>query len=157
MRGPTGNELKREIRTACPELKHRDLSVKNDGSYNIELKAFFPLSRVKAVAEKNESIDRCQYSGEILSGGNTFVFVGYVYKIEVPQTAMDAVEKLLPRFNGESWKSDNLGGGTASKNYHLSNALKEEGGFFAEWTKDDIIKGLHAMRSCEKLQDWYKF
>ena len=32
---------------------------------------------VEEIAEKFESIDRCNYSGEILCGGNTFVFVEY--------------------------------------------------------------------------------
>lgn len=37
---------------------------------------------VEAIAKQYESIDRCDYSGEILSGGNTFVFVKYDWEVE---------------------------------------------------------------------------
>ena len=36
-----------------------------------------PLSAVEAIAEPHEHIDRCAYSGEILSGGNRYVSVDY--------------------------------------------------------------------------------
>lgn len=39
--------------------------------------AAVPLSTVKAVAEAHESISRCEITGDILSGGNRFVHVGY--------------------------------------------------------------------------------
>lgn len=38
-----------------------------------------PLSAVKAIANKAERIDRCPYSGDILSGGNRYVHVSYDY------------------------------------------------------------------------------
>jgi hypothetical protein len=40
------------------------------------------LPLVKAIATPHESIDRCAYSGEILSGGNRYVHVSYTREAE---------------------------------------------------------------------------
>ena len=37
---------------------------------------------VSAIAKKHEQYETCQYSGEILAGGNTFVFVQYAFETE---------------------------------------------------------------------------
>jgi hypothetical protein len=59
-----------------------------------------PLPAVKAVAEGSESIRRCEFSGEILSGGNRYVSVRYSHEaqatigacyVEAVQRAIDAV------------------------------------------------------------------
>lgn len=170
MSHPTGNELKKEIRTANPALKHLDLSVKyGHSSYDIDLKVFYPLSKVKAVAMKEESYQRCEGSGEILQGGNTFVSVSYMtwkmpqdesFQVPVPQEAMDAVGKALELFEHESWKNESSGNGGNSKNYHLSQRIfkERENTFFADWTEDDIKSGLHTMRNVyPRLQNWFNY
>lgn len=40
------------------------------------------LKKVEEFAKGNEDIDRCQASGEILSGGNTFMFVRVTEEVE---------------------------------------------------------------------------
>lgn len=40
-----------------------------------------PKAAVEAIANEHEKIDRCQYSGEILSGGNRYVFVEYDWRV----------------------------------------------------------------------------
>ena len=37
----------------------------------------FPISTVEAIANEYRSVDYCQYSGEILAGGNTYISVNY--------------------------------------------------------------------------------
>ena len=57
----------------------RQVSVRSPhGSLYITIKdAAVPKSVVERIAQQFETIHRCDYSGEILSGGNTFVFVDY--------------------------------------------------------------------------------
>jgi hypothetical protein len=75
------NEAK-EIRV---ELKNklgynsRQVSVRTDGCairVNVKDKSI-DLKPIKEIARKYEDISRCEYTHEILSGGNTFVFVNY--------------------------------------------------------------------------------
>ena len=162
----SGNELKKEIREANPELKHRDLSVKyNVYSYRVQVKKFVPLSKIEEVAKKEESYQKCEASGEILQGGNTFVFVDYMswkmpqdepFQVEIPQEAIEAVEAVLPNFEHGSWKNEH--GGSSKKSYHLSQAIKEKGGYFSEWTQEDISAGLSEMRKVyPRLQEWFNY
>lgn len=55
----------------------RQISVTGDhNSVDVRIKAEgFNFDKVSKIAHKVESIDRCAYSGEILSGGNTYVSV----------------------------------------------------------------------------------
>jgi hypothetical protein len=61
----------------------RDVSVKSDlysmgSSIHITIKnPAVPASVVKSIAQGHESISRDAYTGEILSGGNRYVFVNY--------------------------------------------------------------------------------
>lgn len=79
MQFPTGHQLKKEIISNIPELGYRNLSVKYDGSYQIYLKKLIPLSRIKKVTQKYVCEDRCSFTGELLFGGNTFVFFRIFY------------------------------------------------------------------------------
>lgn len=68
-------------------LTNRDVSVKADSatSVNINIKSLKALPHMKAIEEKgksHETIYRDHASGEILSGGNTFVFVGLDWNFE---------------------------------------------------------------------------
>ncbi len=52
---------------------------------------------VKALADGAEKIDRCEFSGEILSGGNTYVHLNFDSKVEdeVAARVKDATEAAL--------------------------------------------------------------
>lgn len=54
------------------------------------------LEVVKSIAMEYQKIDRCEYSGDILSGGNLFVFVDYDYQVEAATRKSD---KFLQLFN----------------------------------------------------------
>ena len=75
------NEAK-QIREALKAagIKARSVSVRARHGITVDVRIKDPgvsLRKVEAIAKGYESISRCEYSGEILSGGNTFVSVGY--------------------------------------------------------------------------------
>lgn len=49
-----------------------DITIKN---------AAIPMTTIEGVAKKYEKIDRCQYSGEILAGCNTYIFISHDYDV----------------------------------------------------------------------------
>lgn len=152
MNRPNGNQLKKEIRSKMPELNHRDISIKYDGSYRIKIKKFVPLSKVKKVAEVYESYRTCQATGEILSGGNTFVFVDYSYKnIEVPEEIIQEIKEILLSYLGDSWKC----GDYRSRSYHITRAIQEKCKTFNSWSVDDVRDVLSVLEdNCPELYDW---
>jgi len=67
-------ELKKEL-----GLTSKDVSVKSD-LYAVWVRIKnedIEIEDVKNIAKKYESIDRCERTGEILQGGNSYVFVQY--------------------------------------------------------------------------------
>lgn len=60
------------------------ISVRNPrGAFNVTIKdKAIPLDAIEEIARSFESVSRCHVSGEILSGGNTFVFVQYADTVE---------------------------------------------------------------------------
>ena len=158
-RYPTGNELKKEIRKAVPALGHRDLSVKYSGSYDVNVKKVVPLSKVEAVAGQCESYSRCEASGEILSGGNTFVFVKYCrwdtnkdepFTIEVPEEFVNAALTTINNHNlGESFDA-------AARFRFLSEYVKKENvELFEEYNESDVraVLGL-VQESSDEVSSW---
>jgi hypothetical protein len=57
--------------------------------------AAVPLSAIKAIADQFSSVRRCEKSGEILCGGNTFVDVQYTPELVEPAAAA-VVALLMP-------------------------------------------------------------
>lgn len=53
------------------------------------------LEVVRSIAMDYQKIDRCQYSGEILSGANLFVFVDYDWQVEAATRKSDKFLQLL--------------------------------------------------------------
>jgi len=100
----TPAEAAKEIRTALKKAKgitSRQVSVRSE-SYSmgssIRLTIKDPsISKewVEEIAKEQQSISRCEYSGDILSGGNRFVFVDYSREAEEALAAphLEAVRK----------------------------------------------------------------
>jgi hypothetical protein len=78
-------------------INNRRVSVKNDGgSLSIKIKDLsICADMVRDIAEKFERVRYCEGSGEILSGGNFFVFVTYDYKAESAVEATPEYQELL--------------------------------------------------------------
>ena len=79
-------ERTKEIRTKLKEahgITSRQVSVRirHGSSINIDINdPSVDIKEVENIAKGYESVDRCEFSGEILAGGNTFVFVDYTAK-----------------------------------------------------------------------------
>lgn len=79
------NALKSEL-----GLNSKAVSVRQDRGRSVYVTIKVPgvsLQRVTAIAERSESISRCAHSGDILGGGNTFVFVNYASGLFAAQRA----------------------------------------------------------------------
>ena len=73
----TAKDLRKQLKDELG-LNSRQVSVRSDScSIHVTIKVPAPKSPIEAIAKTAESIDRCEYSGEILSGGNTYVSVTY--------------------------------------------------------------------------------
>ncbi len=76
-------------------IKRLDVSIRGDrNSIRCEIKsASVSYAVVKAAAYKHESIDRCERTGEILCGGNTYV--GVYYSSEVVSSVAKQILPML--------------------------------------------------------------
>ena len=75
-----GRDLKKKIVKAMG-IKASDISVRIEKysmgeSFHITVKTIISMEKVEQVAKGNEKVDR-DADGDILAGGNTFIFVGY--------------------------------------------------------------------------------
>ena len=87
-------EIRKELKAIG--ITSRQVSVRSDSSVNISIKDLaISIEKVKEIAMKYESVSRCHMSGEILSGGNTFVFVDYSWKAEEAAKETEEYKKLL--------------------------------------------------------------
>lgn len=86
----------------------RDVSVRaknfaGGSSVHIQVKnPDVPLKAVEAIAKGEEHVRRCEYSGEILSGGNRYVSVDYSYEAQQALVArrLADVEAALAKVDG---------------------------------------------------------
>ena len=77
-----GREIKKELKEKLG-IAPSKLSVRVDyNSIDVTIKCpMVSLGEVKAIVDQYESISRCEYTGEILSGGNTYVCVNYEWEL----------------------------------------------------------------------------
>jgi len=73
-------ELKKQLGVTNRQVSVRSRSSGYDEAIDIEIKDLtVNKMKVEEIASKYEYIRRCEYSGEILAGGNTYVFVRLDY------------------------------------------------------------------------------
>jgi len=71
-------QIRNDIKAAGYSLKAFSIRTRSTGSVTIAIKdAAIPADKIKGIARKHEVVRRCDGSGEILSGGNTFISIGY--------------------------------------------------------------------------------
>ena len=128
-RNNEGQELKKEILSKTG-LKAKDISVRYDYlSFRVKVKSWTPLSKIKEIAKSRQHIDYCERSGEILSGGNTFVFVEYDYKMELTDNLIEKVKSIPVISWGQGFTPD------STKYHHYSRSLKKILG--DDWSDED--------------------
>ncbi|MBK2257559.1 hypothetical protein [Francisella philomiragia] len=93
-------EIKRELAKELG-VKFNDFSVRGRYSaIDVDIKTLVSKSSVKKVTDKYEKIDRCDYTGEILAGGNTFVFVDYdLRKAKLDDALIAKLEQIVDEAN----------------------------------------------------------
>lgn len=89
----TAKKIRKELKTKFPGQK---FSVRSDNyslgsSVNVQWTNGVSLDSVEAVLKKYEDVDYCQVTGEILGGGNRFVFAHR----DITKDVRDKVEKEL--------------------------------------------------------------
>lgn len=122
-----GTDKTKEIREVLKKklgLSNRDVSVKYSGSIDVKLKTVKSLpykNKIKEVAGKHESYQRDQATGDILRGGNTFVFVELDWKFRdqlVKKIEAEISKNITDEFmNGE-------GGGNVIRVYGKYEVVK---------------------------------
>lgn len=108
----TTTERSAAIRAALKQrgISSRDVSIRSDyyaGGSSIRIKVKNPnvsTKLVEEIANAHESIRRCEMTGEILSGGNRFVFVEYAHETYIifESRYLAAVQVAADVLNGES-------------------------------------------------------
>ena len=97
MNFPTGSEAKKIIKKLGFDSRKVSCNVR-PGSYtmNVRVKDLsIPLEPIEDALKQFERINRCEYSGEILQGGNRFIFVQYESFIPVNEAVVDAYTMAL--------------------------------------------------------------
>ena len=89
-------------------LNSRQVSVRGGRctySYAIRVTIKVPVakSQIEAIAKSAESIARCEYSGEILSGGNTYVTVEYGEGVLDEMFDEEALKDLIRACSKAGW------------------------------------------------------
>ena len=106
--------IKKEI-VAKTILKSRQLSVREEfgGSSSVIRIVVkdekFPLSVVEDIVAKYESIDRCEKTGEILSGGNTLITVNYAWDSVLSDDFESEISLAVPNFSTEKYQTFKYG------------------------------------------------
>lgn len=102
--------MKNEANLIREELKklnisNKQVSVRSDyNSVNLSIKDIsIDAKQIEEIAKKYEKVHYCEITQEILSGGNSFVFVSYDWKVErdikESKEFAELKEKVLPKLN----------------------------------------------------------
>ncbi len=150
MKTLSGNDVKKMILAAIPELSYKDVSVifKDRIAYYIKIKKVVANSKVKDVVNELVSVDRCEITGEILSGGNTYVFVEYSDSIVITDDIIEIFEKAIieiVKYSDDSFmdKQQKL-----ARNISLNE-------MFSEYTSADIYKLIYSVsKQFYDVQEW---
>lgn len=122
----TGQQAKKIIKGLGFDTSKVSCTVRR-GTYSLTVTVndlSIPLEPIEAALSKFEKIDRCEYTGEILQGGNHFVFVQYDWQTPVPEAFVDLYTLALTRW-GKAPKDH-------TECYHFRNTMKKEAPLFTE-------------------------
>lgn len=95
-----GNQIKAELAKAL-NVKASDFACTVKGSVRITIKnPTISFEAVKAITNKYESVRYCDATGDMLEGGNTFVFINYDWNLrqEMSKADPENLAKMEGRF-----------------------------------------------------------
>ena len=87
--------IRAELKALGFTAKHVSVRTSRGSAVNVNIKSpLLSMEVAEKIGKKYESVTRCEHSGEILSGGNTFIFVSYDwdYKRETEQSYSELKE-----------------------------------------------------------------
>lgn len=87
----TGQQAKKIIKGLGFDTSKVSCTVRR-GTYSLTVTIkdiSIPLETIKDALSEFEKINRCEYTGEILQGGNHFVFVNYDWSMAIPESFVD--------------------------------------------------------------------
>lgn len=87
-------------------------------SINIKLKEFCDVGIAQGIAQKFSRVDRCGMTGEILSGGNTYVHCDLDRSVKLDEKTMLRMDEMLAKFSSH-WEGYAL-------SVHFCKALEME-------------------------------
>lgn len=96
----------KEVKSYLKEQGIETSNIRVNTKHSIQVKLLDPKLDYKQIdrllREKFESVNRCEASGEILQGGNTFVFVEYDYDLvkQISQELMGTIRPYLETVSG---------------------------------------------------------
>ena len=101
----TAKEIRAEIKKEL-NLNARQISVRSDrGSFNVIVKVRgVNFAKLEDICKKFERVRRCEMSGDILSGGNTYVSVSTDYDLEqeINSEYVQQSQEIVDFYNGMS-------------------------------------------------------
>ena len=103
---------------------------------------------VERIAYEYEKIDRCEYSGEILAGGNTYVFVTYDYDTEREHSKSEKFQQLKSKIKQ---KLDEVSGNRCADIYGAAAYYAQNGALVLSWEKANGSNEYEGMHNLESL------
>lgn len=131
-------------------ITNKQVSCRGDyNSINCRVKDLsIDLEVVKQIAYEYQKIDRCQYSGEILCGGNTFVFVEYDHATEREHFKSEKFQQLK---NEIKQKLDAISDHSCADIFGAAAYYAQNGALVLSWEKANGSNEYESMHNLESL------
>ena len=94
-------------------------------------------AEIKKLVESFERIDRCQYTGEILGGGNTFMYIRYSAEAALARVEKiaDKIQSAIDKLPDESNRLERVEGSNIK--------IGREGGHFTVWGESGFMSNAY--------------
>lgn len=131
-------------------ITNKQVSCRGDyNSINCRVKDLsIDLEVVKQIAYEYQKIDRCDYSGEILLGGNTYVFVEYDHATEREHSNSEKFQQLKSEIKQ---KLNEITDNRCADIYGAAAYYAQNGALVLSWEKSDGSNEYESMHNLQTL------